>query len=83
MSSKSEKKADFIFKAFTVVFLLTTFGGVVDVRKCVDALRQLPELQRMTEDNAKEIKVIKDILVRHNLADSIGNIHEITTAKYE
>ena len=83
MSSKSKEKADFAFKAFTVIFLFFTFGGVVDVRKCVEALRQLPELQRMTEENAKDIKAIKEILVRHKLADSIENIREITTAKYE
>ena len=83
MSSKSKEKADFAYKAFTVVFMITLFGGVVDVRKCVEVLRQLPELQRTTEENAKDIKAIKDILVRHKLADSFEKIREITTAKYE
>tara|TARA_R110000868_G_scaffold71743_1_gene209796 strand:+ start:2531 stop:2809 length:279 start_codon:yes stop_codon:yes gene_type:complete len=83
MSSVSKVKANFTWRASITILLIVNLGGVVDVRKCVEILNKLPDMQRMTEENTREIKAIREILVRHKLADSIESIHEITTAQYE
>ena len=82
MSSDSKEKANFTWRATITILLIVNLGGVVDVRKCVEVLNKLPEMQRMTEENTREIKAIKEILVRNKLADSGPDAVNISTAQY-
>lgn len=64
------------------LLLIVNVGGVIDIRRCVEALNKLPEMQRTVEQNSKDIREIEAVLRRNKLVSTGPDAVNISTAQY-
>ena len=82
MSSTSREKVTITWGGVVAVLLIVNVGGVVDIRRCVEALNKLPDMQKMVEQNSKDIREIEAVLRRNKLVSSGPDSVNISTAQY-
>jgi hypothetical protein len=62
-----KKKEDVKFWAI-VALLMATLGGTFDIRRYVDVLKNMPEMQRKQESQGRAIEEIREVLKRNKIA---------------
>lgn len=90
MSTETKQKLKRHATDPAVWLLIIILGGVVDLRRCFEVFRQLPEMKTTQEEHGREIRKlhdsineVKDALKRNKIAAADPNRTEITTANYQ
>jgi len=80
-----DKKDTFVISNGTINTLIgaLALAGLYSVKGDVENLRSLPAIIEQQKEQAKEIKIIREILTRNKLTQLDDSRREITTAKYE
>ena len=82
MSSSRKEKVKFTWGSFTAILLIVIFGGVIDIRRCIEALNKLPEIQQTLEQNSRDIRDIHDVMRRNKIVLNSPGSTDISTAQY-
>ena len=84
-SMSRDKKDTFVISNGTINTLIgaLALAGLYSVKGDVENLRSLPAIIEQQREQAREIKLIREILTRNKLTQLDDNRREITTALYE
>ena len=90
MSGEKREKLQISWAGIASVMLALNLLGTFDVRRYVDVLKNLPEIQRVQREQGealdkqgKSIKEIEAVLKRNGLAAADADRIEISTAQYD